>query len=397
MDANARTLKVPRSKRLGAVLIMFALSLAVIFGFMGLAIDVGRLYIARNEAQAFADSAALAAAVMLDGTGFTKATDAVAGTYMSGNTAWKRNHFQTAPFAPGDYTVKFAASGADGSFLASGAGAPLNSRFVELVATANIPMSFSLVLLGSDKTTSPASARAVAAQVLKTTWDDGLVPFAPKAHCTNDVTAIAAGYTQCVASGANPQVYGVNMTKGLQYTLRWWSGTWPQSFQKGKIDTSNPAWCSGDLVRNAPNTLPTFNGEVNDFPEQLYDMYNKGTLNGRGYWTNSQVHSATDYRMLLDGSMGGIIDLKYQFDGQEPQAVAALFKDLNEVAAGTKVYAPVVDPITGKILSYYEFILVPGSYKPNGNWCAIYNGASVFGTGTTPVNQDGIYEIRLVR
>jgi Flp pilus assembly protein TadG len=396
-------------KRRGAVLIMFALSLAVIFGFLGLAIDVGRLYIARNEAQAFADAAALAGAVMLDGTaaGLTNATNAAAGTYLSGNTAWKRNFFQTRPFEAGDYTVMFSASGADGSFLASGAGAPLNSRFVEVIATANVPMSFSMVLLGGDRTSSPARARAVAAQVLKTTFDDGLIPFAPKGHCTTDATAIAAGYPACVASAANPEVFGVNMTKGQEYTIRWWGGTWSQSFDLNKrtidpgIDPDlkpkkHYAWCKGDSIRNAPNTGVDFTGEVNDFPEQLYDMAEKKTLAGRGYFTSGQVNSASDYRMLVNGSMAGTIDLAFNFDGVEPQEVASISKALEDRGAGTKVYAPVVDPVTGKILSFYEFILV-GTYGTNENWCAIYNGATVFGPGTTPVNQDGIYEIRLVR
>jgi Flp pilus assembly protein TadG len=47
---------------------------------IGLAFDLGRIYIVRNEAQVFTDAAALAAAVKLDGTraGIKRAQEAVA-------------------------------------------------------------------------------------------------------------------------------------------------------------------------------------------------------------------------------------------------------------------------------------------------------------------------------
>src|SRR5437762_2793965 len=40
----------------------------MIFGAAGLAIDIGRLYIAKNEAQSYADSASLYGALEIDGT-----------------------------------------------------------------------------------------------------------------------------------------------------------------------------------------------------------------------------------------------------------------------------------------------------------------------------------------
>lgn len=57
----------PRSRREGGVvLVTMALVLVGVFGCTGLAIDIGRMFSARNEAQAYCDSAATAAAMDLD-------------------------------------------------------------------------------------------------------------------------------------------------------------------------------------------------------------------------------------------------------------------------------------------------------------------------------------------
>ncbi|MBI5087252.1 MAG: hypothetical protein HZB13_21960 [Acidobacteria bacterium] len=391
MSTRAQGIGLRSARRGGMVLIAFAVSLALIFGFLGLAVDVGRLYLARNEAQAFADAGALAAAVMLDGEGFGPAISAVAGTYMTASSdPWKAYHFQTTPFT--DYTVKFSVTGADGTFLPSGS-APANSRFVEVVATTHIPMSFSTVLLGiSGDGTSPARARAVAGQVLKTIWDEGLVPFAPWAHCS---TTGEAGFPACVDDPPGSGNYNVNMTAGQQYALRWQANTFSQSFKNyasnGTVNTSG--WCGGDQEAGFADSLARFftSGAAKDWDK------------GRGYWTSGEVHGANEYRMLVQGSMGAPVELGdplTNFDGKEPQQVSALFKDLNDKAAlgdpGNLVFGPVVDPVTGAILGYREFRLIPG-YKSNDTWCAEYTGVSVYGPGTDPVNQNGIYEVRLVR
>src|ERR1700730_3161419 len=64
----------------GFVLVACMICAVVLFGMAGLAIDMGRMYITKNEAQSFGDSAALYAAQQLDGTtaGITAADNAVA-------------------------------------------------------------------------------------------------------------------------------------------------------------------------------------------------------------------------------------------------------------------------------------------------------------------------------
>jgi uncharacterized membrane protein len=77
--ARRKSARQPASQR-GFVLIAMAVALLLLVAMMGLAFDVGRIYIARNEAQVFTDAAAMAAAAKLDGSseGVDRARQAVA-------------------------------------------------------------------------------------------------------------------------------------------------------------------------------------------------------------------------------------------------------------------------------------------------------------------------------
>ncbi len=64
----------------GYTLIATAFALVGMIGMTGLAVDLGRMDVAKNETRTYADAAALRAALELDGTagGFQRARDAVA-------------------------------------------------------------------------------------------------------------------------------------------------------------------------------------------------------------------------------------------------------------------------------------------------------------------------------
>ncbi len=57
-----------RKNERGFVLIAMSVTMLLMLAVMGLAFDLGRVYIARNEAQIFTDAAAMTAATKLDGT-----------------------------------------------------------------------------------------------------------------------------------------------------------------------------------------------------------------------------------------------------------------------------------------------------------------------------------------
>ncbi len=82
-----------------------SVTMLLLLAVMGLAFDMGRIYIARNEAQVFTDSAAMTAAAKLDGTpsGVVRARDAVAHLPMSWNLG-------TQPFT--GVVIEFSSDGA---------------------------------------------------------------------------------------------------------------------------------------------------------------------------------------------------------------------------------------------------------------------------------------------
>lgn len=382
-----------RGRRRGVVLILFALSILVIFGFIGLAFDVGRLYIARNEAQGYCDAAALAAAYLLDGTatGIDAARNAaLSGTFPAGlnSSPWKQYHFQTLPFS--GITVEFSSD-----FTPSGGGSwsttpdPATARFVRVTATAAVPLYLSAVLTGQQN--GVAQAYAIGAQVKMTTISEGLVPFTVIAHCAVGADGTSYGglpacNTTCTSAGGVETCLG--LTEGLAYTLRWGSNVWQQSFKKTPVDTDG--WCSGDAVP--------------PFPDQLKALYDAGELNRLGgFWKSDYYKGASIYADMLTYmsvdppvSVDGILG----FDPNPPQvqAIEKAWEDRINLMGNPPVIVPVVDPITEKIVDFYAFELVPITQKGGtGNWCAKFLGPNKYGGGSDPVIKAGITEVRLVR
>ncbi|MCS6952619.1 MAG: pilus assembly protein TadG-related protein [Bryobacterales bacterium] len=101
--AGART-------RRGFVLLATAAGLIAMVGALGLSVDLGRLYIARNEAQSYADAAALAAALELDGTavGIARARDRALNfpnRWHSGTTRFSGTEVEFATSAAGPWVA----------------------------------------------------------------------------------------------------------------------------------------------------------------------------------------------------------------------------------------------------------------------------------------------------
>lgn len=380
----------------GVVLILFAISAVVIFGFIGLAFDMGRLYIVRNEAQGYCDAAALAAASMLDGTmnGINAArTAAQTGQYYASSGAWKTYHFQNTAFQ--NVTVEFAtqyaasnpASGDWTTAPASGAG----YRFVRVTASGQVPMYLSPVLTG--QSTGTAAASAVAAQVKMSTMDQGLVPFAPFAHCTTG-TPISGGLPPCNLT-ADPFM---GYQEGKQYTLRWGANTFQQTFKNNQLQASELSnWCQGDVEANG-----------GQYPSQLLAIwkYNSKLLQDKtGFWSSDEVAgNANNYAEMISGWQGEPVDVSENLPGFDtgPPQISSIAKALEDRGSapypGNVVYAPIVDPITGEVLGFFCFkVLTTYSNNGNANWCAVFEGGCLHGSGRDSVNQDGVYEIRLVR
>ena len=158
--------KFSRNWQKGAVAIIVALSLPVLIGMAGLALDLGKLYVTKTELQNAADACALAAAVELDGTDsqFAKA-ESVGIAVGELNKSFFQSGF--VKFAAED-AVKFATS-LNGSYLtktaASGSGAPADYKFVQCSANrADVP-NYLIPVLGVLGSTVASSSDIAAAAI----------------------------------------------------------------------------------------------------------------------------------------------------------------------------------------------------------------------------------------
>lgn len=388
-----------RGRRRGVVLILFALSILVIFGFIGLAFDLGRLFIVRNEAQGYCDAAALAAASLLDGTmsGIAQARNAALnGAYLNTAGGWKSYHFQNLAFQ--NITVEFAtqyspSDPSSGNWTATPQTAT-GYRFVRVTASGQIPMYLSPVLTGQG--TATAGASAVAAQVRKSAFDEGLVPFAPLAHCT--VAGGPGGLPQCQDTNGDGAPDNLGFVEDLDYALRWGSNVFSQTFKQGQLDTKElGTWCGGDVQANG-----------GEYPNQLLAIWNQDSRllqTKTGFWSSAEfAGNANAYSEMILGWQSTAVVVGGQLPGFDtgPAQVSSVAKALEDRGKlgfpANIIYAPIIDPTGGRILGFYCFQLKT-TYPNNGNenWCATYVGSCQAGTGRDAVNQDGVYEIRLVR
>lgn len=158
-------------QRRGFVLVTAGIMLLVLVGALGLVFDLGRLYIFKSEAQTWADSAAIRAALCLDGTRNGLTLGATAALSTPGKWGFSSTAFTTG-------AVVFSTSVA-GPWVAA-ATAPLNSIYARVNVTVPARLMFLPALVSTQ--TANVAARSTAAQVAKTTFTEGLFPFSPYAH-----------------------------------------------------------------------------------------------------------------------------------------------------------------------------------------------------------------------
>jgi len=150
----------------GMTIVVIAVVTIALVGTLGLAIDMGRVFIAKNETQTFADAGALAASLQLDGTsdGITRAKAAVLDT---GNT-W--NLSTTAFPTP---VMEFAKL-ASGPWVADPT-PPTGYGFIRVTASVALPVYFSPII--TQKMTQTVTSIGVSGQIPEATLSQGLGPY----------------------------------------------------------------------------------------------------------------------------------------------------------------------------------------------------------------------------
>ena len=152
MNTRPSTLPVRISGQRGAIAIVVALSLVVMLGMLGLAIDGGRLYVNQAELQSAADSCALAAAAELvcDGVGICPTTylqNAEAAGQLSGQR--NKANLQAGLVSISAADILFNTTlGPNSGYLSRAGGASPNSRFAMCKTRTNGITPWLMGLLG---------------------------------------------------------------------------------------------------------------------------------------------------------------------------------------------------------------------------------------------------------
>jgi hypothetical protein len=216
----------------GFVLITMGMTVIALVGVLGIAVDVGRMFITKNETQAFCDSAALAAALALDGTtvGISAAQTALANS----TNSW--NLDTTAVASPTLVANPNPATG-----------------YIYAKVSTSVPMKLYLMPILVPKTTQDVIATATAGQINITSFPEGLSPY----------TAVSTNTT-----GPN-----FGLTVGEEYDIQW-----PQYNGGGNCDPTDQS-----KIKNCFGGKGVCHGDGLNFATMQAVVYNWGSSNS-GYW-----------------------------------------------------------------------------------------------------------------
>lgn len=171
---NARRRCTLPSRQRGAVALVVGLTLAVLLGAIGLALDSGHLYLTRTELQNSADACALAASYELTGAPAITA-DAFSRAEAAGRTLAIQNKvgFQRSAIANTDVTVGFGNSlDSGGHWVGAGAAAP-DSKYVRCILTRADISPWFMQILGAE----PKTVRALASATLSPAQTTCAIPM----------------------------------------------------------------------------------------------------------------------------------------------------------------------------------------------------------------------------
>ena len=172
----------------GFVLLTMAIGAVALVSVLGLAVDVGKLFIIKNETQAYCDSAALAAALALDGTptGISNARAAVANSL----NRWNLNSATVS-----NPTITFAANTA-GPWIASPNPAT-GYTYARVAASVPVPLYFLPLVV--HQTTQNVTSSATAGQIPITHFPRGLAAYtAVSTNTTGPSFGLVQGNSYCI-------------------------------------------------------------------------------------------------------------------------------------------------------------------------------------------------------
>jgi Flp pilus assembly protein TadG len=359
----------------GFTLITTTFCLIAMIGVVGLAIDVGRLYIAKSEVQNFTDSASIAAALELDGTwpGIYRAQAQVS----SNPNKWD---FVSTSVTK---TSIYYAQTESGPWIAVPAD-PSGYRLVRVIASVDVSLTFMSAFMGV--TPSPGGAVPTALLMLqsllavqadsasgqerKNTWTEALFPFSPYIH-----------------SQVGPYF---GLIPGQQYTLRW---------------PSNPRLngnvCSGDNQQAMIDLAQAGGGSERGFIESTSTSLIRATIIDD---FQSVTRSIGDTVTMTGGAKQSQLTSLIERVNQDNDSTSLTFSQYMAGGRGSGrriVGAPINTGAPNYTIAQIgAFFLLPANQYSNGGnaaFCAEFLGAWVQGARNQGAGDPGAYVARLIK
>jgi hypothetical protein len=342
---------------------------------IGLAIDIGRMYIAKSEVQNFTDSASLAASLELDGTwqGINRALarvssnpnkwDFVSTAITQTNTYFAQSEsgpWVTAPTTPAGYRLARVVAGVDVQLT-------FMSAFMGTKATVPVGLA-ALLMLQSTVTVKGDSSGG---QEPKNTWTEALFPFSPYAH------------------NATAPYFG--LVAGQQYTLRWASTP--------KLNGNNV--CSGDNLQATIDLAQAGGGSERGFIESTSASVLRATIVDD---YQSVTRSIGDTVTMTGGAKQTQLTSLVERINQDNDTTSMTFAQYMAGGQGTGrriVGAPINSGAPNyTIVQIGAFFLLPANQYNNGGnsaFCAEFLGAWVQGARNQGAGTPGAYVARLIQ
>jgi hypothetical protein len=343
----------------GFVLVTTAACMIGFLAVVGLATDLGRVWVARNELQVFADEAAMAASFELDGSaaGLERARS-VGAAGPGGSNRW---YFGTRSVAGAD--ISFATD-PDGTYEPN-PGSPAGYRFVKVEVSGTVDLYF-LPLVPGIPSGQNLTATAIAGQARENELGDGLAPFSPDAHDIHDPD--------------------FGFLFGQLYTLRW--------APPGKRGKANGT-CPGDVGFDP--------GGGNDDRGYIDVGQGNGNAGLRDAIVNNTYSLPTPLEVgtVLDEVEGqkSITDAMSERFGQDSDLSSTTFASYH--GNGRRLLTVAVNDggSPARVAGFALFFMQPNPCG-DGNTtpcCGEYVGAAVRGSTHRGAGTPGLYAVRLVQ